>query len=197
MISEIKAIAISADSLEPNKQEALRYLGAKESDEMLDSLYEECLVDVKKASEPRGVYIKTGITVCGDTIDFGFMQVNSKGLAKNLNGCDEVYVFCATLGIGMDRHFERIRRLSQAKATVFSAVGSAMIECFCDYVNDTLKDGTSTKPRFSCGYGDFCIEHQADILKILEAAKRLGVCLTDSYMMVPVKTVTAIIGIRR
>jgi hypothetical protein len=32
---------------------------------------------------------------------------------------------------------------------------------------------------------------------VLEADKRLGVCLTQSCMMVPVKTVTAVIGIRR
>ena len=197
MIGNIKFLSTDVNSLAVDKREALRYLGATKSDETLDAMYEEGLAQVKSASEPRAAYVRVKIDVSEDTVDFGFMSVKSCALAKNLKDCAEAFVFCATLGIGVDRYFERLTRVSQAKAAVFSAVASSTIESFCDYVNDTLKEGVLTRPRFSCGYGDFCIEHQSDILKALDASKHLGVCLTDSFMMVPVKTVTAIIGIRR
>ena len=197
MIMEIKTITIDVHSLSVNKQEAMRYLGVKESSKLFDEMYSECLNEVVSVSKPKSVYIKTNIAIDGKIIDFGFMQVESCDLAKNLNGCSEAYVFCATLGIGMDRHYERLSKISQAKATVFSAVGSALVESFCDYVNEKLGEDFVTRPRFSCGYGDFSIGHQVEILNELEVSKRLGVCLTDSCLMVPVKTVTAIIGIRR
>ncbi len=197
MITEINTVIVDAMSLPVNKREAMRYLGVKECDAAFDAMYSECLKMAQEVSSPKASSVCVDVKISESTLDFGFMRVNSIGLAKNLDGCSQAYVFCATLGIGMDRQYERLSRISQAKATVFSAVGSAMAESLCDYVNGKLGEGTSTKPRFSCGYGDFCIEHQGEILNVLEAQKRLGVCLTDSHMMVPVKTVTAIIGIRR
>ena len=183
--------------LKVNKKEAMRYLGIKGEDSETLGLLEEIEKELFSFSEPRAVYIKTDIAVKDDIVDFGFMKVNSKKLAQNLDACTEAYLFCATLGITLDRQYERLCKISQAKATVFSAAASSLIESFCDYVNRELVNGVFSKPRFSCGYGDFCIEHQSEILNVLEANKRLGVCLTDSFMMVPVKTVTAVIGIRR
>ena len=197
MMGKINFLSADVYSLAVDKREALRYLGVTKSDETLDAMYDEGLAQVRGVSEPRAAYVRVKIDVSEDTVDFGFMKVKSCALAKNLKDCVEAFVFCATLGIGVDRYFERLTKVSQAKAAVFSAVASATVESFCDYLNDTLKESVLTRPRFSCGYGDFCIEHQADILEALGATKHLGVCLTDSFMMVPVKTVTAIIGIRR
>jgi hypothetical protein len=183
--------------LNVDEREALRYLGVKEADESVLSLLQTCKNELLKLGDPRAVYALADIANDGEAVDFGFMKVESKNLAKNLEGCPQAYVFCATLGVGIDRYYERLTRVSQAKATVFSSTASSLIESFCDYLNSELAQGLVTRPRFSCGYGDFCIKHQADILNALEAGKRLGVALTDNYMMVPVKTVTAIIGIRR
>lgn len=180
-----------------NKAEALRYLGVKSEDSVVEELIDQCITEMYKSAEPKAVYVETEITLKDNTVDFGFMRVESEKLAKNLGGCYKAYVFCATLGMGVDRHFERLNRTSPAKATVFSSVGSSLIESFCDYINESLVKDESSRPRFSCGYGDFSLTHQSDILNALEAGKRIGVFLTESYMMVPVKTVTAVIGIRR
>ena len=180
-----------------NKKEVMRYLGVREENENTDALISQSEAELFKIATPKASYVLTDITVDENTVDFGFMRANSQKLAKNLQECDQAYVFCATLGIAVDRLFERQSKISQAKAMVLSATASSLIESFCDYLNNELVKDKASRPRFSCGYGDFCLEHQADILRVLEADKRLGVCLTDSYMMVPVKTVTAIIGIRR
>ena len=195
MISTVALTELSCLSVD--KQEVCRYLGVGSADQATECLIEECEKAAFAAAVPKAVYVETDITVSDDVIDFGFMRVQSHNLATNLKECYKAYLFCATLGIGMDRWFERQMRVSPAKATVFSAVGSSLIESFCDYVNKKIVGEEKSRPRFSCGYGDFCLEHQKDILRVLEADKRLGVCLTQSCMMVPVKTVTAVIGIRR
>lgn len=184
------------NTLKIDEKEVMRYLGVKELDNSLKVMYEACVSKAYEASSPRAVFRKLNISVLDNTVDFGFMRVNSKDLAKNLRNCNEAYIFAATLGIGVDRAFERLNRISQAEATVFSAVASSLIESFCDYVNEQLIVDLCARPRFSAGYGDFSLQHQKEILNYLEADKRLGICLTDSYMMVPVKSVTAIIGIR-
>ena len=50
--------------------------------------------------------------------------------------------------------------------------------------------------RFSPGFGDFDIVHQRDILALLDCQKRIGLTLTDSNMLCPTKSVTAVVGFR-
>ena len=51
------------------------------------------------------------------------------------------------------------------------------------------------RPRFSPGYGDFDICYQEPVVRMLNCAKTIGLTLTDSFMMTPTKSVTAVIGI--
>ena len=87
-----------------------------------------------------------------------------------------------------------------SKAVVMQAAAVAMLEDYCDEVNRQLKlryeqDGKYLRPRFSPGYGDFSLECQREIAAALELSKRIGITLTDSLLMVPTKSVTAVIGI--
>jgi 5-methyltetrahydrofolate--homocysteine methyltransferase len=49
--------------------------------------------------------------------------------------------------------------------------------------------------RFSPGYGDVPLIASEGILEILNAKKRIGMGLTESSMLIPIKSVTAFIGI--
>ena len=57
------------------------------------------------------------------------------------------------------------------------------------------KDDLYLRPRFSPGYGDLKLEHQKDWFRLLDISRQIGIELTDSLLMVPTKSVTAIIGI--
>ena len=61
-----------------------------------------------------------------------------------------------------------------------------MIEEYCDQVCTVIKSeyeakGRYLRPRFSPGYGDFPLECQGMLLEALEAGKRIGIKLTDSF----------------
>jgi cobalamin-dependent methionine synthase I len=75
-----------------------------------------------------------------------------------------------------------------------------MLETYCDQQNEKLKQeylerGLYLRPRFSPGYGDFPLECQTALAGALELNKRIGITLTDSLLMAPSKSVTAVIGI--
>jgi len=53
-----------------------------------------------------------------------------------------------------------------------------------------------TRRRVSAGYGDFLLENQKWIFRVLEL-DRLDVRLTESCILVPEKSVTALAGIER
>lgn len=178
-------------------KDVMRYLRVRESNAMMHRLLEECSDCVYECSAPKAVYACVDISIEGETVDFGFMKVKSHSLSTHLAYCDKAYVMATTLGFEVDRLIEKYNRILQTKATVCDATATALIESFCNYVNEFVVNGRDSVMRYSCGYGDFDISHQVDILNYLDATKKIGITLTDCMMMVPSKSVTAIIGIKK
>lgn len=191
--------------MEINKQETLRYLGYKgqDIDTHLESLIEEASQELKNSITPKSVHQEFSCAVTNNaTVLLGPIKITSKNLAKNLKGCESAIIFAATIGSSADTLIKRYSITNLAKASVIQAAGAALIETFCDSLEDSIRREVTKRnlylhPRFSPGYGDFSLEHQREIFNILECSKRIGLSLTDTCLMVPSKSVTAIIGLSR
>ena len=191
------------DSLIVNKSEIYRYLGYKTGMDLpkeIETSVEEILDNVLKQSVPKVCY-KYFETKVGEQVDFGFMSVESKELASNLEGCTETVIFGATIGIYTDRQIQKEQILSPVRALIYQAVGAAVVEAVCDDFNEWIRQKEKEKgrdicPRFSPGYGDVSLSIQKSIFQELSLAKLAGITLTDSLLMIPEKSVTAIIGIK-
>lgn len=179
-----------------NKTEILRYAGVKESTTEIDALLEECLQETKNAFCYRVCYALFPLAFQDGKVDLDFTTVQSKSLEKNLNGCHHFIVFCATVGIEIDRLIAKYSVLSPTKALLFQALGAERIESLCDaFYQEMAAAYHNTRPRFSPGYGDLPIQLQEKIIDQLQTYKHIGVGLTQSLLMSPSKSVTAIIGI--
>lgn len=178
-------------------ENARRYLRVAKASSEIEALINECLIEVYRVASPRAVYLETNIELLDDDlVRFDFMEVKSHSLTVNLKACKRAYVFVATLGIEVDRMIEKYSKIIQSKATVCHAVGSALIESFCNYINEELFGKNKATRRFSPGYGDLPLEIQTSILKALDAERKIGIIIGESLLMQPSKTVSAIIGIK-
>ncbi len=196
-MSELSLITLSdATLLNIDTSEVKRYLKIHKFDTQNDTLIEQCKKEIYKVATPRAVYTEECICVSENEVKFCFDLVKSKNLSRNLYECKNAYVFCATLGVEVDRHIQKYAKIEPSKSVVLDSVASTLIEEFCDYVNSFLANNKRLCPRFSAGYGDYSIKHQKMILERLDASRKIGVNLTESYMMTPSKTVSAIIGIK-
>ena len=186
------------EEIEPDKKEALRYMGCKGDmpDGDLEKIYEECLREYKKVASYKAVYRKVSVMLKDNAIvDFGFCKIKNENLYKNLSGCGSAYIFAATAGAGVDRLLLRYSKTSPAHAVVADCIASSAVEVWCDEVNEELSRLYETKPRFSPGYGGVSLEYQKDVLSFLDAERKIGITLSDALMMIPAKSVTAFVGI--
>lgn len=189
--------------MEIDRREIFRYLGYRghETDERTIQLVNQCVDELMTAAEPKVVMQEFPLEVLDDgTIDGGCFRTKSKNLAKNLGGCGQVLLIAVTLGLGVDRLLVRYGKLAVTKAVIMQAAAAAMIEAYCNelclgWKAEYAKRELHLRPRYSPGYGDFSLECQRMILDGLEAGKRIGITLTDGDMMVPTKSVTAVIGV--
>ena len=169
-----------------NEREILRYAGVKgAADENTLALLQECLQACEGAFSYRACYVTLSKA---DLFALLPMAKESVALEKFLDGKDEAVLFAATVGLGVDRLIHRYASVSPVKALLFQAIGAERIEALCDEFCKEL----GLKKRFSPGYADLALETQRGIFAALGCEKRLGISLTDSLLMSPTKSVTAI-----
>ena len=183
-----------------DRQEILRYAGAKAADPGLLSLLEETLTEAAPLLSPKLCFRTLPASSEGPAVDLGFADVHSEKLSQLLSGCSRAVVFAATLGIGPDRLIARYGRVSPAKALLLQAIGTERIEALCDAFcrdleHSSASEGLHTTSRFSPGYGDLPLSFQQDLFRILDCPRTIGLSLNESLLMSPSKSVTAILGL--
>ncbi len=186
-------------------KEAIRYLGygRNEIDESTLQLIDTSFCELEQVAERRIISRVFQLDLIQDNeMKIESMRICSKNLSKNLRGCERVILLGATLGIQVDRWMKRYSYMDMAKVLVVQACAAAMLEEYLDnwqkeQEQHFIKENWYLRPRFSPGYGDFSIGHQRQILEMLQATKRIGLSMTDSSMLTPTKSVTAVIGMSR
>ena len=202
-----------------NRREIYRYLGYRgaDPDAMVKEAVESCLEELERAVTPRYIFRRYEIEWAEDSafekescpgesppeaplLQIAGMEIRSRSLSRNLRGCRGAYLMAATLGIGPDRLIARASVSQMSRAVIFQAAAAAMIENWCDEVNkkiiqEAAEQGLYCRPRFSPGYGDFSLDFQTGFARILHIQKEIGVSLTESRLMMPSKSVTAVIGL--
>ena len=138
------------------------------------------------AFEESGVRLESGLLLPG------------ADLKAHLAGCDRAAVFCATLGAETDALIRRAERLDMGRALTLDCCASAAVETVCDRIETELQGkfpGCFFPFRYSPGYGDLPLEVQGQLLELLDAPRRAGLCATGNHLLTPRKSVTAILGV--
>ena len=192
----IRKIMIPAEDLFIDRAEFARRMGmpAEKIDPALEA---ECLALLRPLLQPAAVWDEAEVRRLDDgAIDCGFGPVVSQSLTRYLRDCDRVILMALTIGLGPERLMPRLAS-SPARRLTVDALGSAAAESLADEVSRRLAEMYDCLPCFSPGYGDVPLAVQPAFLDRLDAGRQLGIRLTESFLMIPGKSITAIAGIRR
>ena len=184
---------LPSDSIHPSESELRARIGCPpENIEGIDEIYAE----VKKSLRPKYAYTFTDIKRYGEVLDLGFGKIFSRDLNKNLNGCRRACLLVVTLGSDTDRHLMKLSKVEPVDNYFADAIASAFAESLIDEAERIALGDTPHKARYSIGYGDVPLHHQKEFLCRLDAEKTVGITLTERMLMIPSKSITAIIGIK-
>lgn len=187
-----------------NRDEALRYLGYKGSkpDENTLKIIEQCEQALIQAAAPKYLYRRFDISFQNNGIDVNGtgIKLTGKSVAAHLEGCSSVVFMCATLSSSVDRLIRQFQTTDMTKAVITDALASAAIEQVCnaadEEINNKFPDEYKTW-RFSPGYGDLPLSLQPDFLRVMDAQRKIGLTIGESSMLIPTKSVTALIGVSK
>ncbi|MEZ4357316.1 MAG: methionine synthase [Eubacteriales bacterium] len=184
-----------------DKEEACRYLGYKgqPSEQVLNALIEseQRLLSV---IAPRYIYssfdinrVEKGVKLRGTGL-----VLTGKDILKHLEGSQKAVILSATIGANVDAVLRAAEISDIASAVMMDALASSAIEQVVDKVEEKIKDEFykyKLTSRFSPGYGDLPLNIQEKLLDVLNAPKRIGLCVNDKNMLTPIKSVTAVMGL--
>ena len=198
---------MSNDNIYFSKKEALRYFRAQAGDAQAEAAVDVAYEKLRDELQPRYTVKKFGCSIGseGDSTVPSVVKLDngtvfrSKALAWYVGEATELFLFGATLGSRVDSALRRMALTSVAEAGAGQAVAAALIETYCDdccaELQKQLPEGKKLKWRFSPGYGDWALEEQKILFPVLDCAHTIGLTLTESCMMAPVKSVTAVMAI--
>lgn len=182
-----------------DRGEVLRYLsyrGGALSDTVREDL-DRCEALLLQTARPRAVWKLFDLLPDGGLKDSAY-RPSGNDIRLLLADSTQVILLAATLGAEAEALLRRAQKRSMGDAVILDAAGSAAIENVCDNLCADLAEELAPRfltERFSPGYGDMPLADQTPFFRALDVSRRIGVTLTETDLMVPQKSVTALIGV--
>ena len=159
-----------------DREEALAFLGhrGQELGDLRERL-ERAACLCEKELVPRGVYREMDASEA-------LALLPGLDIARHVGGCTRVVLLAVTLGTQSEMLLRRERALSATDGLLVDACASSLVEQAANVldghiVEEAAARGLAATTRFSPGYGD------------------LGICATAAHLLVPAKSITAVIGL--
>lgn len=186
-----------------DKKQVLRYLGYKGQyiDKNINSIIDKCVKETENTVQNKFLYEVFPLVRDKDYMYLKGTNVvlRGKDIHAQLKKSKSCALMAVTIGSGIEKSIRYYEKVSLTKATIMDACATVAVEALCDKVEQDIRkiaenQGLYITERYSPGYGDFSIDIQKNILRVLETY-RIGLTCTDNFILMPRKSVTALIGI--
>ncbi len=172
---------------------ALRYLGVQGTpDVALSALMKKAEAALREVAAPRAV------TLCARREQVERYLIG-EDIQRHVAGCSQCVLMAVTLGAELDRAQRAANAADMAYAVVLDALSSVAAEAMADAAEDAMRRefsgrGLFLTGRFSPGYGDYPITVQNELIRLLDAPRRIGLAATPAHLLTPRKSITAVLG---
>lgn len=188
-----------------DERRALKYLGQR-GHELTDELavrFEDAVVHCEAVAQPRGIarsFALDRLHPDGIALEGTSLVLTGRNIARHLEVCTLACLLAATLGMQTERELARLQATNPLDALLFDACASSMAEEAAQAASMRIaalaeEAGLVPTKRFSPGFGDLPLDLQTTFLAAIDADKSLGIHADSSYLMTPMKSVTAIVGL--
>jgi len=191
----------NASLTEIDEKETRRYAGLQKADFSDAAIHRACL-EAQILSQPKAVWNLYDYNAANHMLNASFESVLLEGnsIRRHLHQAKQLLAICVTIGESIENTIhDHFKTGDYAHSLLLDAAATTAVETAADALENAIrpqfaKQGLAFLARFSPGYGDFDIRFQSKLLQ-LSQAESIGVQMTESYMLMPRKSITALIGL--
>ena len=177
-------------------------IAKSESESAILAHLDECLEKARGLAKPRIARATKRISAFSDSgIELeGGARIPSKAVSKYIRGAASIELCVLTIGDDIEKEATRLMESNDhLQGYLMDRIGSFAVESLAASFEEGLRNsgiekGESVSARFSPGYCDWPIEEQFTLAKLIDFSAA-GVQLAGSCMMVPKKSISAIVAI--
>jgi hypothetical protein len=131
--------------------------------------------------------------------NYRYLLISSRQVAKLLSGCARATLLACTIGDKLLKYLNAHQQNGEiASAVMLDAFGSEAVEEVAEEITRTLSARAKVENykltfRFACGYGDWDVREQKNVLAALDAPE-LNIRVGAGGIMEPQKSITAVMG---
>lgn len=204
----------AGEHLAIDRAEVLRYLGyaGQEMEPELADRIEAVVAALEASLAPRGVWAVFALRgTDGDapedtdgapplSLDGSTVELAGRDIRRHLARAPWCAALAVTLGMDVERRLRTAGSQHPLEAAVLDAAASAAVEAAADALNTEVERRAAAANllctwRFSPGYGDLPLDAQPGLLAALNATRLCGITATPTNLLMPTKSVTALVGL--
>jgi hypothetical protein len=197
---------VTAEEIQPNinKNELVKLLGGEDYKNLSYSIRKKLTMwneQLDNFLRPRLLYSLYKIKSSRNALVLeNNIVLKSTKLSKVFRGCSNLVCFLVTIGNVIEEEINsHTSQKRSSDAYILDAMGSVLVEDMAAQFHRRMrkkfqKEDKAVTIRLSPGYCDWLLEEQKKIFSLLDADK-VGIELTDSYLMKPRKSISGIFGI--
>lgn len=197
---------LTYDSLGISREEIYVQMGYGDAspDDATAAEIDEMIERVRSVLRPRFCFFISGGVLHEDEKRLGARGEQfeiGRIITRQLRGSHAYAFFVATAGTEFEELQQRLKAENDmVRIFIADAMGSVIAEKAADRMEEVLQDEIGTRGwrhtnRFSPGYCGWHVSQQQSLFRMFPTASPCGVNLTDSSLMVPIKSVSGVIGV--
>lgn len=167
----------------------------------IQSLYEEVIEQGLQLLEPKLLYEQFPIVKMEEAaveLEGGY-RFESRHLRQFIDGATSLLIMCRTIGPKLEARIKEWQETDLMKGFVLDTVGSVATSNLgrlsLQYVETELKkEGLETSVGMAPGQLDWKLSAQEIVFELLKP-EQIGVTLNQSFIMTPIKSSTAVVGV--
>lgn len=193
----------NAQILEIEAAEVRRYAGLRNAQNFDERNISEACEEALIFLETRGIWKIYDYDCENKTVlSEPKFKIVGNSIVKHLNGCEKVVCLAVTVGEKIEREVtKKFQAGEYVSSILLDAAATAAVEQAADSLEKTIalktaKESFKMRWRYSPGYGDWDLNQQKSFFEII-GAEEIGMSLSAAMMLIPRKSVTAIIGLEK
>jgi hypothetical protein len=201
---QIQIPAINKDQIQVDLKEISSLLGTETGalESHTEELIGNCLGDCKRIMEPQAAFVRIPALVdsSDDLIAMeGVSFQTGKTIKRMLSGAEAYAVLIVSIGQGPEsRARELMNRGEFLEAYITDLLASALVDSAADLVQEHIRrmaadQGWLISNRYSPGYCSWNVSEQQKLFSLFPE-NTCHITLTESSLMDPIKSISALIG---
>lgn len=179
------------------KTQTLKYLKVDNKTHMLDEQLNKIYDIIKQHARFKYTYKYFDINPDLKIINTDF-YLEGNAIKKHLKDCTQICILACTLGNLIDREISKQSITDISNTVLMDTLANVILEEEKEKLEQIIKKELSPlfiTSSYSPGYGDFPISFQQNLNTLLNLQKQIGLTVTNLNLLLPRKSITAIIGI--